>query len=138
MHSKIYQQYQNNSNNQTDINISPLIDMVFILLIFFIVTTSFVKETGITVDKPSAATADQLKDQSIMIGITANGEIFYSGKKTNLLSLRAIVKRELVAQEDKPVIIIADENSRNATLIDVIDECKLAGAQKISLASEKE
>ncbi len=138
MHSKIYDHYNSNRNNQTDINISPLIDMVFILLIFFIVTTSFVKETGITVDKPSAATADQLKNQSIMIGITANGDIFHSGKKTNLLSLRAIVKRELVGKKDKPVTIIADANSRNATLIDVIDECKLAGAQKISLASEKE
>ncbi len=138
MHSKIYDHYKSNGNNQTDINISPLIDMVFILLIFFIVTTSFVKETGITVEKPSAATAEQLKNQSIMIGITASGEVFHNGKKTNLLSLRAIVKRELVGQADKPVIIIADEDSRNSTLVDVIDECKLAGAKKISLASEKE
>ncbi len=112
--------------------------MVFILLIFFIVTTSFVKETGVTVEKSTAASATQLEQQSIMIGITDNGDIFYNGDKTSLFALRAIVKSELLRQPDKPVIIIADENSRNATLIDVIDECKLAGAKKISLASEKE
>ena len=125
-------------NGTTEINVAPLVDMVFILLIFFLVTTSFVKETGITVEKPTAATAEDLEQQSILIAISANGEIHMGRKKIELVSVRALVKEELVANPEKPVVIVADGQSRNASLVDVIDECKLAGAKKISLASEKE
>ena len=127
-----------NDNGATEINVAPLVDMVFILLIFFLVTTSFVKETGITVEKPSAATAEELEQQSILIGISANGEIHMGRKKIELVAVRAMVREELISNSDKPVVVVADGQSRNARLVDVIDECKLAGAKKISLASEKE
>ena len=125
-------------NGTTEINVAPLVDMVFILLIFFLVTTSFVKETGLTVEKPSAATAEELEQESILIGISANGEIHMGRKKIELVAVRALVREELISKADKPVVIVADGQSRNARLVDVIDECKLAGAKKISLASEKE
>ena len=132
-----YKRY-GHDNGTTEINVAPLVDMVFILLIFFLVTTSFVKETGITVEKPSAATTEELEQQSILIGISANGEIHMGRKKIGLVAVRAMVREELISNSDKPVVVIADGQSRNARLVDVIDECKLAGAKKISLASEKE
>ena len=125
-------------NGATEINVAPLVDMVFILLIFFLVTTSFVKETGITVEKPTAAKSVQLEPQSVMIGISSTGDIFMGGKKIELVSVRMLVKEEIARNPEKPVIIVADGQSRNARLVDVIDECKLAGATKISLASERE
>ena len=130
--------YYQNQDQAVDINVSPLIDMVFILLIFFIVTTSFVKETGVVVEKPSASTAMDLERQSILIGIDDDGDIFMGGEKHNLLAIRGLVKEQLAATPEKPVVIIADGNSKNSVLVDIIDECKIAGATKISLAAEKE
>lgn len=132
-----YNRYGQQSES-TEINISPLIDMVFILLIFFIVTTSFVKETGIDVDKAKASTATELPQQSMMVGISANGQIYIGGEELSLIAVRAQVREAMMSSPDKPVIIIADRNSRNSTLIDVIDECRIAGARNISLASEEE
>ncbi len=124
--------------DSTEINVSPLIDMVFILLIFFIVTTSFVKETGVDVEKAQASTSQELPKQSIMIGITSNGEVFIGGEKLSLLGVRSAVRDALIGDPEKPVIIIADRNSRNAALVDVMDECRIAGAKNINLASEEE
>ena len=137
MLSKSYNRYSSDSQ-ATDINVSPLIDMVFILLIFFIVTTSFVKEAGITVEKPSASTIETLENQSVMIAIGADGDIYMGGEKQNLLAVRGLVKEQIIANPEKPVVIIADKDSRNSVLVDVMDECKIAGAKKISLATEKE
>ncbi|MCL4132947.1 UNVERIFIED_CONTAM: hypothetical protein GTU68_029484 [Idotea baltica] len=115
---------------------SPLIDCVFILLIFFIVTTVFVEETGVEVDKPQAASAAQLEKTSILLAITAKGEVVYGGREVGVGGVRGIVKR-LTAKEDIPVIIQADQASASGMLVRVIDEAKLAGATKVSLASTK-
>ena len=121
----------------TGINISPLIDMMFLLLIFFIVTTAFVEEVGIDVQKPKAASAALLEKKSIMIGVSEDGRVVYGGKEIGLNGVRGLVAR-LLTGDDRPVIIIADESSRSGVLVDVIDECKLAGAKKVSLATETE
>lgn len=122
---------------ETGINISPLIDMMFLLLIFFIVTTAFVEEVGLDIQKPKAASAAMLEKKSIMIGVSEDGRVVYGGKEIGLNGVRGLVSRLLIG-EDRPVIIIADESSRSGVLVDVIDECKLAGANKVSLATEKE
>ena len=129
-------QYLRNSE-ETGINISPLIDMMFLLLIFFIVTTAFVEEVGIDIQKPKAASASTLEKKSIMIGVSEDGRVVYGGKEIGLNGVRGLVSRLLTGQ-DRPVIIIADGNSRSGILVDVIDECKLAGAKKVSLATEQE
>ena len=118
------------------IDLSPMIDCVFILLIFFIVTTTFVEETGIEVDKPQAASASRLEKTSILIAVTAAGEVVYGGKEIGLGGVRPTVKR-LCAKEPLPVVIQSDENSRSGVLIRVIDEAKLGGAKDVSLATEK-
>jgi len=116
---------------------APLIDMMFILLIFFLVTTTFVQETGLAVTRPKAATAENLRKQSILIAISPSGTIHMENRQVSLMSVRGIVKRAL-RLKGQPVIIIADEASRTRTLVDVMDECRLAGAKQISIASETE
>jgi biopolymer transport protein ExbD len=120
-----------------EINIAPLMDMVFILLIFFIVTTVFVEETGVEVQKPTAASAKELEKNSILIAITRDGRIVYGGQQYNLNGIRALVAREL-SEKEMPVIVLVDEEARSRSLVDVIDECKLAGARSVSIAAHKE
>ena len=118
-----------------DINISPLIDMVFILLIFFIVTTVFVEETGVDVNKPQAASASDLDKNSILIAITENGNVVYGGKNVGISGVRSIIRR-LYQKEKMPVIIQADRKSITDVVVRVIDEAKLAGAESVSLSTE--
>jgi biopolymer transport protein ExbD len=118
------------------INISPLIDCVFILLIFFIVTTTFVEETGVEVDKPQAASAIQLEKNSILIAVTANGEVVYGGREIGIAGIQPLVKR-LIQKEDVPVIIQADQGVQAGLFVRVIDEAKLAGARKVSVATRR-
>ena len=120
----------------SDINISPLIDMVFILLIFFIVTTTFVEETGVEVDKPSAASASNLDKNSILLAVTSSGQVVYGGQDIGIGGVRPLVRR-LIEQEPLPVIIQVDQGADAGILIRVIDESKLGGAKNVSLAAER-
>ncbi|NBQ24908.1 MAG: biopolymer transporter ExbD [Verrucomicrobia bacterium] len=120
----------------SEINVSPLIDMVFILLIFFIVTTVFVEETGVEVDKPQSASAVALEKNSILLAVTSQGQIVYGGREIGVAGVRPLIKR-LTQAEDMPVIIQGDENSNYGLIVRVIDEAKLGGAQNVSLASER-
>ena len=119
-----------------DINISPLIDMVFILLIFFIVTTVFVEETGVEVTKPQAASQIQLEKNSILLAITANGNVIYGGREIGLNGVRATVRRLLQEDGSMPVIIQADEAVPTRTLVRVIDESELAGANSVNISTD--
>jgi len=120
------------------LNIAPLIDMMFILLIFFLVTTSFVKETGIEVNRPIAKTAKRKGGQVILIGVTKDGRIYMNRREIDLRSLRTYVERELSENPNSSVIIVADRDSRTGTVIRVMDECKLAGAKNIAIAARNE
>lgn len=123
------------SDDNVDINISPLIDMMFLLLIFFIVTTAFVEEIGIEIQKPKAASAQTLEKQSIMIGVSDNGSVVYGGQEIGLRGVRGLVSR-MLKEQDRPVIIMADEGSKSGIVVDVIDECKIGGAKVVSIATE--
>lgn len=122
--------------NDSGIDISPLIDVVFILLIFFIVTTTFVEETGVEVDKPQAASASNLEKNSILIALTEKGEVVYGGRKIGISGVRPLVKR-MLRKEEVPVIIQADRGSQSGKLVRIIDEAKLGGAKKVSVASRQ-
>ncbi|MCL4785448.1 MAG: biopolymer transporter ExbD [Verrucomicrobia bacterium] len=123
------------SEEVSDINVSPLIDMVFILLIFFIVTTVFVEETGVDVDKPQAASAVNLEKNSILLAVNAKGQVIYGGKEIGVGGVRPLVRR-LTQQEQMPVIIQGDRKSTFDVIMRVLDESKLGGAKNVSLASE--
>lgn len=120
---------------QEEINISPLIDMVFILLIFFIVTTTFVEETGVEVDKPEASASLSLEKKSIQIAITRDNQVVYAGNDIGISGVRSVVRR-LTKAEEAPVIIQADRVVSAEMIVRVIDEAKLGGARKVSLSTE--
>ncbi len=123
-------------NGDTGIDMSPLIDCVFILLIFFIVTTTFVEETGVEVDKPQAASSVRLEKTSILIALTDKGEVVYGGREIGISSVQPLVKR-MLQKEEVPVIIQADTAAQSGLLVRIIDEAKLAGAVKVSIASRQ-
>jgi len=114
---------------------SPLIDCVFLLLIFFVVTTVFVEETGVEVNKPRATTASQLEKESVLLSITADGRIVQGGRELPLSAVRGVVRRQLV-DADTPVVLIADGAVSTRRLLEVMDECTLAGAARVSVAAE--
>ncbi len=130
--------FRNLSSEESDagIDMSPLIDCVFILLIFFIVTTTFVEETGVEVDKPQAASSVRLEKSSILFALTEKGEVVYGGREIGISGVQPLVKR-LLQKEDIPVIIQADAAAASGMLVRIIDEAKLAGATKVSLAAAK-
>ena len=120
------------------LNIAPLIDMMFILLIFFLVTTSFVKETGVDVNRPVAETAVNKKGQVILIGVTRDGRIYMNRREIDIRSVKTNVERELAENPSSSVIIVADRDSRTGLVIKVMDECKLAGAKNVAIAAKNE
>ena len=134
-----YRRALNDGEEISDVNVSPLIDMVFILLIFFIVTTTFVEETGVDVDKPSAASAASLDKNSILLAVTAQGQVVYGGEEIGIGAVRPLVKRlvDSSGAEPMPVIIQVDKAATSDVLLRVIDESKLGGAKNVSLAAAR-
>jgi len=120
-----------------NINLTPMIDMVFILLIFFIVTTSFVKETGVDISRPTAKTAERKEQGNILVAITKKGEIWIDRRRIETQSVRANVERLKAQNPEGSVIIQADNNSQTGLLIKVIDQIRLAGIINISLAASE-
>lgn len=131
-----FHQTSASDSNEGGIDISPLMDCVFILLIFFIVTTTFVEETGVEVDKPQAASSVRLEKTSVLIALTEKGQVVYGGREIGISGVRPLVKR-MLQKEDIPVIIQADSSAQSGTLVRIIDEAKLAGAVKVSVATRK-
>jgi len=125
------------SERGVDVNMAPLIDCVFLLLIFFIVTTVFVEETGVEIRKPQAASAEDLDKRSILIAVTKDGRVVYGGRDIGIGGVRGVVARQL-REKEAPVILLADGDARASPLVDVIDECKLAGAENVSLSATRE
>lgn len=126
------------SGGIAEINMTPLIDMVFILLIFFIVTTSFVKETGVEVNRPAADTAVEQERANILIAIRANDEIWIDNRQIDRRAVRANVERLHAENPEGAVIILADQDARTGLLIEVMDQARLAGVPNVSIAAEDE
>ena len=114
---------------------APLIDMVFILLIFFLVTTSFVKETGVDINRPTATTATPKEKANILVGITKDNLIYMDKREIDIRAVRANVERALAENPEASVVIVADRESRTGIMIKVMDGCRLAGAKNVSVAA---
>ena len=119
---------------ETEINLSSMIDCIFILLIFFIVTTVFVEEPGVDISKPDAMVDSPLEKNSIIVAITADNKVVYGGKEIGVAGVGARV-RQLVNRGDLPVIIQADARAEHGVFSDVWSEIKSAGAKKISVST---
>lgn len=133
MQANLKQRLQN--EEQQHIDLSPLIDVVFILLIFFIVTTVFVKETGVDVDKPQALSQQKLERNLIMIAITNAKEVVYDGSNIGVAGVRSTIS-QLTKDKQRAVVIQADKLVPTELLVQVIDESKLAGASNVSIATQ--
>lgn len=128
----------NPDGQENDIDITPMLDVVFIMLIFFIVTTSFVKESGITVSRPSATTAEAKQGSNILIAIRANGEIWVDKRAVDVRAVRANVERMKAEAPEGAVVIQADEFAPTGILVKVMDQVRLAGVSDISIAASTE
>jgi biopolymer transport protein ExbD len=126
-----------NTDDEAQIDLTPMLDMSFILLIFFIVTTSFVKEAGIDVNRPSAATAERKERGNILIAIRASGEIWIDKRVVDRRAVRAAVERLHAENPEGSVVIIADKSSETGVLVEVMDQVRLAGVFNVSIAADE-
>ncbi len=119
-----------------EINITPMLDIVFIMLIFFIVTTTFTKETGANIVKPEALQAIDLRNGTILIGIRPNDDIWMAKRQIELREVRQQVERAKAENPEGGVVIIADKGSRIGTVTQVMDQVKLAGIEGIAISAD--
>lgn len=122
-------------NGNAAINLTPLIDMVFILLIFFAVNSTFVKLPGVEVDQPSAKSTTVQKSANILIAVTDTGDIWIDKKKVDLRRVRGVVERMFLESPDASVVVLSDQDSRTGLVVEVIDQARLAGAAKVAIAA---
>ncbi|MCG8610728.1 MAG: biopolymer transporter ExbD [Pseudomonadales bacterium] len=119
-----------------EIDMTPMLDIVFIMLIFFIVSTSFVRESGVEINRPEAQTAQTKESAGVMVAITANDEVWIDQKLIDQRMVRPTIERLRVEQPDLGVMIQADQQANTGVLITVLDQVKLAGVQQVAVASK--
>jgi biopolymer transport protein ExbD len=127
----------NNTEDEADIDITPMLDVVFIMLIFFIVTSTFIKESGIDVNRPQAATAVKKAKANILIAINENNEIWIDRRQVDIRSVRPNIERLHAENPQGSVVIQADKESKTDTLIQVMDASRQAGVYNVSIAAQE-
>lgn len=121
-----------------NIDVSPLIDMVFILLIFFMVTTTFVKDMKLDLNRPSAASASKADSKILRVYIDNSGEVYIDNQPVNLWAVQSKLRDLLRTSTEKSVLVISDDTIPVETLIDVVDECRMSGAKDVAISTSKE
>jgi biopolymer transport protein ExbD len=129
-------QKQRAPEEEAQIDLTPMLDVVFIMLIFFIVTASFIKEAGVEVNRPEASTADPAENVNILIAVTANNEVWMAGRRIDVRAVRANVERLHAENPKGAVVIQADNESNTETVVAVLDASREAGVMDVSLATE--
>jgi biopolymer transport protein ExbD len=130
--------HHHNGEEETGIDMTPMLDIVFIMLIFFIVTTSFIKESGIDVNRPTAQTAERKERGNIIVAIRADGEVWIDKRLVDIRAVRANVERLHAENPQGSVVITADRKAETGVLVQVMDQVRLAGIEEVSIASEAE
>ncbi len=120
----------------SEVNLTPMLDVVFIMLIFFIVTASFVKESGIEVNRQYASQAEEKKSANIFIAIAENGQVWIDKRMVDVRAVRANIERLHAENPGGAVVVQADRASKNGILVQVLDAAKAAGVENVSLAAE--
>ena len=121
---------------ETGIDLTPMLDVVFIMLIFFIVTTSFIRESGIKVNRPTAETTEKQENVNILIAISPNGEIWIDGGRVDIRGLRAAIEQLRGQDPDATVVIQADQDARAGLMVEAMDQARLAGVKDVSVAAQ--
>ena len=126
------------NEDEAEINITPMLDIVFIMLIFFIVTTSFVKELGVDVNRPTnTPVKEQKKSEVIAVRIDDADQIFIQDRLVDVRAVRANIESGLANKPDATVVVVAHRSSESGLLVTVIDQARVAGAEKVSLANAR-
>ena len=121
---------------ENEINMTPMLDVVFIMLIFFIVTTSFVKESGVSVNRPTAQSAKTVQKGNIIVAIKPDGEIWIDKRAVDLRAVKANVQRLIAQNPQSAVVIVSDKEAKTGILVKVMDQIRQAGVQNVSIAAE--
>ena len=125
-------------NDESEINITPMLDIVFIMLIFFIVTTSFVKEISIDVNRPTKSPIkEQKKSDVISVRILDSGQILIQERLISIDAVRANIESSLALKPQASVVVVSDRDADAGLLVKVIDQSRLAGTMNVSLAAQK-
>ncbi|EWH03884.1 ExbD/TolR family protein [Halomonas sp. BC04] len=119
----------------SEVNLTPMLDVVFIMLIFFIVTTSFIKESGVEIDRPESSAASPRPDAQVMVAITPEGAVWVDGRAVDLHRVGAEVAG--LVSEDGSVVIQADRDSTTGLLIEVMDRIREAGVEQMAVAASR-
>ncbi|EGR2852220.1 biopolymer transporter ExbD [Vibrio parahaemolyticus] len=127
--------YSSDSSDETAIDMTPMLDIVFIMLIFFIVTTSFVKEAGLEVNRPTASSAQTVKKGNIMVAIGAAGDVWVDKRRIEVDAVRANIERLRAESPDGAIVIQADTEANAGVVVKVMDQIKMAGVESISIAA---
>jgi len=127
---------QFDDEEDNEVNLTPMLDVVFIMLIFFIVTASFVKEAGIDVNRPNASTAERKEKGNILVAISENNQIWIDRRQVDPRALRANIERMHAENPNAAVVIQADEESKNRLLVQVMDAARMVGVKNVSIAAE--
>jgi biopolymer transport protein ExbD len=122
-------------SDETGIDLAPMLDFVLNLLIFFIITTSFIKEAGVTVNKELAMTAESKESGNILIAIRPNGDIWMDKRRVDIREVRPLIERLHVERPDDTVVIVADKESQTQVLTQVMDAVKSGGIGEVSIAT---
>ena len=123
------------ADDEIDLNITPMLDIVFIILIFFVVSTSFVKESGVDVNRPGASSAERKERGNIMIGITEDNAVWIDKRQVDIRAVRANIERLHAENPEGAVVIQADRDARTGVLVQIIDQSRLAGVSNVSIAA---
>jgi biopolymer transport protein ExbD len=124
------------SEEENEINMTPMLDVVFIMLIFFIVTTSFVKESGVSVNRPTAQSAKTVQKGNIIVAIKPDGEIWIDKRAIDLRAVKANIQRLHAQNPQSAVVIVSDREAKTGILVKVMDQIRQAGVQNVSIAAE--
>jgi biopolymer transport protein ExbD len=122
-------------SEDTHIDLAPMLDFVMNLLIFFIITMSFVKEAGVTVSRAEAMTAESKENGNILIAIRPNGDVWLDKRKVDVREIRPMIERLHIERPDDTVVIIADKESQTGRLTEVMDAVKAGGVGDVSIAA---
>jgi biopolymer transport protein ExbD len=119
-----------------EINIAPMVDVVFQLIIFFMLSSSFIMQPGIKIKLPKAETTDIIKQKEIFVNITEDGRIYFKGKPVNLLEFEKILREEIKGEKENIILIVkADKDTKHGIVVSVMDKARSCGVDKIAVAT---
>ena len=130
--------YKDRESTEQEINISPLIDIVFILLIFFMVSATFVKEYDLDINRPKASTAEPSSTKAIRVHIDASGDVYIDGQAVRTWVIQSYIRDKLRTGTSSTVLVITDDGVPARRLVEVVDQARLAGAQDVGVVTEQE